>query len=69
MSDGLFVLGLGVALVLFGLLGVLPGRLDKSMPKSTGYARGQEVGSYFVLGLGGLLVVGGLVAVVVDLIN
>ena len=40
-----------------------PGLVNKDLPKSTGYLRGQEIGSYIAIGLGGAMVLLGLIAV------
>lgn len=59
----------GIAFLFFGFVGTLPGGLDRSARKATGYLRGVELGSYFMMAVGALLLVAGIVAIVMDLVS
>jgi hypothetical protein len=69
MGDGLFLVGLGIVVILIGLLRTMPRLVNKDLPKSTGYLRGQEIGSYIAVGLGGVILLLGLGAILVDLVS
>ncbi len=69
MKDGFFLVGLGLATILIGLMRTASRILRKDMPKSTGYLRGQEVASYVVIGFGALLALIGIVAIVIELVS
>lgn len=69
MGAGLFLIVLGIVIILLGLLRMMPRLVKSDMPRSTGYLRGQEIGSYVAMGLGGIMVVMGLGAIVVNLLS
>lgn len=69
MGDGVFLIVLGLVVILLGLLRTAGRILKKDLPRSTGYLRGQEIGSYIAMGIGGIMVLAGLGTVLVQLLN
>lgn len=69
LGDGIFLIFLGLIVLFLGLLRTAGRILKKDLPASTGYLRGQEIGSYIAVGLGGVLVLVGLGGVVAHLLS
>jgi hypothetical protein len=69
--DGLFVVGLGLIALVFGLLEVFPRleRLNPRIRKATGILRGREIGGYALMAFGAALIIIGLIAVAVELFS